>query len=78
MSERGEVEVLLPVSRPLETRAEKADLLHAAFEEAFNLVKPTGGRVLGMVKIARARDPLTDELAYRVTFAVQAPEKYFV
>jgi hypothetical protein len=46
MSERGEVEVLLPLNR-IPTKAEQKDLLRTAFEEARKLVAPTQGRVLG-------------------------------
>lgn len=72
MSERGEVEVLLPLVR-IPTREENSALLHQAFKEARRLIAPTGGRILGVSKTARAKSA-QGELALRVTFAAVAPE----
>lgn len=74
MSERGEVEVLLPVERPPATRRERVELSRIALAEARRLVAGVGGRVLGVSKIARAVDPSTGQLAIKVRFAVEAPE----
>lgn len=76
MSERGEVEVLLPLDR-VPTKKEQKDLLRIAFAEARKIVKPTGGRVLGLSAIIRAENPITSQLALKVRFAVEAPEDNF-
>jgi hypothetical protein len=77
MSERGTVEVFLPVNRVPTGRREKQELTQLAFTEARKLVAPTGGKVLGLSKIIRAKNPENGELAYRVQFAVDAPESNF-
>lgn len=77
MSERGEVEVVLPLNRWPTTRAERAEVSSLALAEARRLVAPTGGRLLAVTKRAQAVHPLTGELALKVTFAVEAPEKNF-
>lgn len=74
MSERGEVEVLLPLARKPRTPSERQALLHAAQEAATRLVLPAGGRVLGVSAVGRAVNPITMEQALRVRFAVMAPE----
>lgn len=76
MSERGEVGVLMPLNRR-PTRPEQALLKAAAFASARKLVAPTGGRVLGLTKVALAINPETGQEALRMTFAVEAPEQSF-
>lgn len=71
MSERTEVEVLLPLDR-WPDRGEVVMLRRIAFDEARRLVNP--GRVLGLVSVARAVNPETNGLAMKVRFAVEAPE----
>lgn len=73
MSEQGEVEVLMPVTR-LPQGAEMNQLTKRAFFEAHKLIRPTGGRILGVSKIARAIAP-HGEMAVRFTFAATAPEQ---
>jgi hypothetical protein len=77
MSERGEVEVLLPLARKPATAQEREQLLTTALEQARSLVHPLGGRVLGVTTVARAVDPMTMATALRVTFMVEAPESAF-
>lgn len=77
MSERGEVEVLLPLARKPVTALERQELLTAALDAARALVYPLGGAVLGVTKVARAVDPMTLTTAIRVTFMVEAPESAF-
>lgn len=72
MSERTEVEVLLPVDH-VPTRSEHEGLKRAGFDAAWNLVRQHGGRVLGLASIARARTA-RGELALRMRFAVDVPE----
>lgn len=71
MSERTEVEVLLPLERQ-PTPAELKHLLRIAFDEAKRLVGP--GRVLGMTKTLGAVHAETGKPALKVRFAVEAPE----
>lgn len=71
MSERTEVEVLLPLDR-WPDRSEIVMLRRIAFDEAKRLVHP--GRVLGLISVARAVNPATSDLAMKVRFAVEAPE----
>lgn len=71
MSERTEVEVVLPLER-VPSRVEHKMLLKVAFGEARHLVAP--GRVLGVTSVARAVHAETGGLAMKVRFAVEAPE----
>lgn len=73
MSERTEIEVLVPVERP-PTRAEQRDLVAIAFDEARRLVAPHGGQVLGLVASARAVT-VQGDLAAKFRFAALVPEK---
>ncbi len=73
MSERGEVEVMLPLERT-PSQTEHLELMRVAFAEARKLVGTVGGRVLGVAKVARCEDLFTGHPAMRVTFAVDAPE----
>lgn len=75
-AERGEVGVLMPLNRR-PSKAEQALLRSAAFASARKLVAPTGGRVLGLTKVALAINPETGQEALRMTFAVEAPEQAF-
>lgn len=71
MSERTEVEVLMPLHRmpdPLERR----QLIRQAFGEANKLVHP--GKVLGLVGITAAVHQQTGAPALKIRFAVHAPE----
>ena len=77
MSERGQVEVLLPLDRE-PNEVESKDLMRMAIVEAKKLVEPTKGRVLGIVSIIRAEHPITSQLALKVRFAVEAPEHNFL
>jgi hypothetical protein len=77
VSERGEVEVLLPLARKPATAQEREGLVRTALDEAQRLVHPVGGRVLGLTKVARAVDPMTMATALRMTFMVEAPENVF-
>lgn len=72
MSERTEVEVLLPLTRQ-PTDSEKRLLLRSAFREAAKLVAP--GRVLGLVSVIAAVHAETGAPAIKVRFAVEAPEQ---
>lgn len=76
MSERGEVEVLMPLNR-MPDKTETRQLAHDALIEARKLVAPTGGRVLGFVSLIRAEDPITSQPALKFRFAVKAPEHNF-
>lgn len=71
MSERTEVEVLLPLERQ-PTPDEMKHLLAIAFGEAKRLVAP--GRVLGMTKTLGSVHVETGKPALKVRFAVEAPE----
>jgi hypothetical protein len=72
MSERQEVEVLIPLER-VPTRFENRQLLHLAFAEAKRLVAPHRGKVLGLKSVARAS--IADgHLAMRTRFEVLVPE----
>lgn len=73
MSERTQVEVLLPLDRP-PTQDEKRDLVAIAFDSARKLVSPHGGRVLGLSSSARA-ETLDGQLAWKFRFVVLVPEK---
>jgi hypothetical protein len=73
MSERGEIEVLLPVDHT-PNRQEQATLRKMGFAEANRLAASVGGRVVGLSKVARAVEPTTGQQALRLTFAVDAPE----
>ncbi len=75
-AERGEVGVLMPLERRPNKR-EQAELRSMAFAAARRLVAPTGGRVLGLTKVALAINPETGQEALRMTFAVEAPEQAF-
>jgi hypothetical protein len=75
VSERGELEVFLPLER-IPTRAENQRLLHLAFAEARRLCRQVGGRVLGLSTVARAETP-DGQMALRARFAVEAPEGTF-
>lgn len=72
MSERGEVEVLVPVTRPASPQEQK-ELVRVAFSEAHKLVAPQGGRILGLVSVARGESVLGEQ-ALKVRFAAEAPE----
>jgi hypothetical protein len=72
MSERGEIEVLMPLNWTPSAR-ERVQLAKRAFVEARRLLAPTGGRVLGISKMAFAQTP-AGERALRYTFACLAPE----
>lgn len=74
MSERGKLEVLVPVSRWPETRREQREVSALALAEARRLAGSVGGRLLGVSKRARAVHPVTGEGAVKVTFVVEAPE----
>jgi hypothetical protein len=71
VSERTEVEVLLPLERQ-PTPDELKHLLEIAFGEAKRLVGP--GRVLGVTKTLGAVHAETGKPALKVRFAVEAPE----
>lgn len=73
MSERGEIEVLVPLAYEPSGNEMKA-LTKMAFTEARRLLQPTGGHVVGLAKIARAIAPHGD-MALRYTFAAVAPEQ---
>lgn len=76
MSERGEIEVLLPVARK-PTRAEHDDLVREGFAAARRLLNENGGGdVLGLVSMARAETP-EGAMALRMRIAVRAPERNF-
>lgn len=72
MSERTEVEVLLPLNRPPANELERRQIIKDAFASARDLVKP--GRVLGLIGVVRCEHALTGEPALKVRFAVEAPE----
>lgn len=72
MSERTEVEVLLPLARRPENDLERRELIRTAFQSARDLVKP--GRVLGLVGMTSAVHADTGAPVLKVRFAVEAPE----
>lgn len=72
VSERTEVEVLIPVDR-VPTREEQKDLMRIALDTAKNLVGQHGGRVVGLRSVARAQS-LTSELALKCRYVVEVPE----
>lgn len=72
MSERTEVEVLMPLNRPPANEIERRQIIRDAFASARALVKP--GRVLGLTSVARCEHQLTGAPALKVRFAVEAPE----
>lgn len=72
MSERTEVETLVPLHHWPRTPEERSEVVKAAFDAASDLVKP--GRVLGLVSMARSEHTLTGGPALKVRFAVDAPE----
>lgn len=72
-AERGEVEVLVPVTR-IPTREEVRGLVHLAARSANELVDKVGGRVIGVKSVARAENPADGSAAMRVMFEVEAPE----
>lgn len=72
MSERTEVEVLLPLARAPKNDLERRELVRTAFQSAADLVKP--GRVLGLVGMTSAVNRETGGPALKVRFAVEAPE----
>lgn len=72
MSERTEVEVLLPLARAPRNELERKQLIRTAFDSAAELVKP--GRVLGLVGMTSAVNVTTGGPALKVRFAVEAPE----
>jgi hypothetical protein len=73
VSERGEVDVVLPLER-VPTPTENRMLIGMAFGEARKLVATVGGKVLGVKNVARGEDRTTGSHALKVTFAVDAPE----
>lgn len=72
MSERTEVEVLMPLNRAPATEIERRQVIRDAFKAAGDLVKP--GRVLGLTGVARCEHQMTGGPALKVRFAVEAPE----
>lgn len=72
MSERTEVEVVLPLARAPRNELERRELIRTAFRSANDLVKP--GRVLGLVNVAASVHAGTGGPALKVRFAVEAPE----
>jgi hypothetical protein len=72
VSERTEVEVLVPLNRAPADEAERRQIVRDAFKSAGDLVRP--GRVLGLVSVARAEHHLTGSPALKIRFAVEAPE----
>lgn len=72
MSERTEVEVLLPLARAPKNDLERRELIRTAFQSASDLVKP--GRVLGLVGMTSAVNQETGGPVLKVRFAVEAPE----
>lgn len=72
MSERAEVEVLVPLHHYPANPVERRLVSHEAFKAATDLVKP--GQVLGLVSITRCEHAVTGNPAMKVRFAVEAPE----
>lgn len=72
MSERTEVEVLLPLERQ-PSKSEMRLLLKMAFQEAKQLVGL--GRVLGVTSVIAAVHAETGSPALKVRLAVEAPEQ---
>lgn len=72
MSERTEVETLVPLHHWPTTSNERSQVVKAAFDAATELVKP--GRVLGLISMTRSQHIETGAPALEVRFAVEAPE----
>jgi hypothetical protein len=72
MSERTEVEVLVPLEHRPVDEAERKMVLRAAMKSCRELLGP--GRILGLVSVASCEHELTGQPAARFRFAVEAPE----
>lgn len=71
MSERGTVQVEMPLNRPPD-KAEMPDLMRQAKAKAGEIIGP--GRILGVAKVYMATHAITSQPTLLVNFAVEAPE----
>lgn len=72
MSERTQVETLVPLHHWPTTPREREQVAKAGYDAAMELVRP--GRVLGLLSTTRAVHVETNMPALKMRWAVEAPE----
>lgn len=72
MSERTQVETIVPLNHWPTTRQERDQIAKESYDAAVRLVHP--GRVLSLLTTIRAVDPITQRPAIKMRWAVEAPE----